>query len=182
MIHLDLQRCGVFTASFGEGRETARFRRQAPKRCACPGEEGETPGAKRAGGRNPTLKGGNSIFQRSEEGAQQGIKHFSKHKPVRLRGRCATASGQRRREPGQGDTGQVPKESTKQRKCPDAVGGDSGSSAGIRVRAWRGQGGQAPTSAFKNKGRSAIAVGTGGLLRPKPGGTMQRVGSKSRDQ
>ena len=46
---------GGFTASFGEGRETARFRRQAPKRCACPGEEGGTPGAKRAGGRNPSI-------------------------------------------------------------------------------------------------------------------------------
>ena len=46
---------GVFTAHVGERRETARFRRRAPKRCACPGEEGGTPGVKRAGGRNPSI-------------------------------------------------------------------------------------------------------------------------------
>ena len=69
---------------------------------------------------------------------------------------CPTASGQRRREPGEGRYS--PGGEHMQRKCPGAVGGDGRSTAGNRVRKWRGQRGQAPTTARQNRDSRAIAV------------------------
>ena len=69
---------------------------------------------------------------------------------------CATASGQRRREPGQ--CREAPEGNICKRKCPGAVGGDGKSTARIRVREWRGQRGQTPTTARHNKSRNVIAV------------------------
>ena len=113
---------GVFTAHVGERRETARFRRRAPKRCACPGEEGGTPGVKRAGGRNPTLARGKARTSGGvRKGAQQGIKTY-KHEPARMEGgvrdivRSETAdagSGRHRQDPG--------RETHNEGNDPDAV-------------------------------------------------------------
>ena len=85
---------------------------------------------------------------RSEEGSTTGHQTYSGTSLKERRGVCTTASGQRRREPGQG--WYSPGGGHMQRKCPDAVGGDSRSTAGIRVRKRRGQGGQAPTTARGN--------------------------------
>ena len=103
-IRRDLQRYGGFHSKLGAGpRIRAVSPAGAPKRCACPGEEeGGTPGAKRAGGRNPTLKRESPNFQRSEEGSTTGHQTYGGTSPKETGGVCATASGQRRREPGQG--------------------------------------------------------------------------------